>query len=219
MAWLKILIIRHALSFGNEQRRMMGHGNDDLSPTGIAQAQKLAQQLGAEHCIPTAVYSSPLTRAMHTARLLLKHGNVSDVSIEACNALKEFHNGIFQGLTWDEAQQEYPDLCQILEASLDWVPIPEAESLQAGRDRAHRFIQHLIERHDQGGCIWVISHEWIMQHLIAELLGGDRTWGISIPPTSRFEFWLNRDRWFTAGQNRLNTELWNIRKFNDTTHL
>ena len=245
MSWLKIIIIRHAISQGNQEGRMMGHKEDHLTTKGIAQAKKLAWQLFDNRHAPTAVYSSPLMRASQTAKLLLASffcgtsnspSTLDNKALESPKALdtylktlslqiqyrddlKEFQNGVFQGLTWLEAQHHYPQLCHQLEASMDWIQIPEAESLQNGRLRAHRFIQHVLKHHANGDLVWIISHEWLMQHLIAELLGCDRTWGLSIPNTSVFEFWLDRQRWLTLGDNRWNSELWAIRQFNNTKHL
>lgn len=243
MSPLKLIIIRHALSEGNKEGRMMGHLDDELAEEGVAQAKALAQSFVGQQCSPSAIYSSPTQRAFQTATIMLNHYGVLNGStmgdrpstnvqptrhsdnthtlptIHCCEELKEFQNGIFQGLTWTDARQRYPELCHRLETSLSWVPIPGAESLQGGRMRARRFIQALLRRHANGEVIWVISHEWIMQHLIAELIGGDRTWGIAIPPTGVFEFWLDRFRWFTQGQDRWNGELWKIHRFNDTSHL
>ncbi|NJN57054.1 MAG: histidine phosphatase family protein [Leptolyngbyaceae cyanobacterium SL_5_9] len=141
------------------------------------------------------------------------------LQVEYADELKEFQNGIFEGLTWAEAKQRYPALCDALEASPDWIQIPGAESLQDARDRARRFIQTLLTRHTEDTQIWIVTHSWILQHLIAELLGSDRSWRLHAHNTAIFEFWLDRSRWDHTNQNRLNTDLWQIRRFNDYRHL
>lgn len=235
MTLLKLLFIRHAESIGNQQRRMQGWAEFELSETGKCQAKHLASRLLMEQWHPSHVYSSSLKRALQTTELLLKpflplevdsiHGATPNsesplsIAIELVEDLREFQTGIFEGLTWAEAQAAYPALCQQLETSPDWIPIPAAESLQAGRDRAKRFIQRLLDRHINGDRIWIITHDWILQQLIAELMGCDRTWGIAISPTALFEFWLDRDRWHSSDQNRFNTTLWQIQRFNDNRHL
>lgn len=246
MKLLKLLFIRHAQSIGNQQKRMQGNGDFELSPEGRHQAEKLAERLLTESWHPSHVYSSPLKRAVQTTEILLAHflaeplpAMVSDlvdgevdtpidllqpqpsrsIPIAYADELREFQNGIFEGLTWAEAKQRYPDLCQTLERSADWIQIPGAESLQAARDRAHQFIQTLIDRHTDGDKIWIISHSWILQHLIAELMGCDRSWRIHARNTALFEFWVDRSRWQRTDQNRFNTDLWQIRRFNDYHHL
>jgi 2,3-bisphosphoglycerate-dependent phosphoglycerate mutase len=132
--------------------------------------------------------------------------------------LKENNQGIFTGLTWAEAKQRYPQLCHTLETSLDWHPIPQAETLVEGQQRAQQFVNHLLNHHQNGDRLWVVSHYWILQHIVAQILGSERAWGIPIHNTGVFEFWLDRDRWFNP-DHRLNTELWQIKRFNDYRHL
>lgn len=242
---LKLLFIRHAQSTGNLEKRMQGHGEFELSELGRQQAEKLARRLLAEAWIPSHVYSSPLKRAAETTQILVDYfrtaplpAAVSDlidatvtvpleeveagppaIAIEYADELKEFQNGIFQGLTWAEAMSQYPDLCHALESSPDWIPIPQAETLEAARSRAHQFIQRLLNRHQNGDHVWIISHSWIMQHLIAELLECDRSWRLRASNTALFEFWIDRDRWGRTDQNRFNTDLWQVRRFNDCQHL
>ncbi len=140
------------------------------------------------------------------------------VPIQLCDDLKEYDAGIFTGLTWSEACDRHPDLCHRLETSLDWQPIPQAETLERGHARAQRIVHKLLERHRNGDRILVIGHHWILQHLIACLMGCDRAWGLPMANTAMFEFWLDRDRWLQPGPNRLNTELWRIKRFNATSH-
>jgi broad specificity phosphatase PhoE len=247
MRLLKLLFIRHAESVGNQQKRMQGNAEFELTELGREQAKKLAQYLAAQSWYPSWVYSSPLKRATQTTEILLKHGlsqplpavrdlvddevDLVDLSVERsipapetvpityADELREFQNGIFEGLTWAEARQRYPELCNQLENSPEWIQIPEAESLQAARQRSRRFIQALLNHHSNGERIWIISHSWILQHLIAELLGCERSWRIPVYNTALFEFWIDRSRWQSADQNRFNSELWQIRRFNDYQHL
>ena len=244
--FLKLLFIRHAQSVGNQQHRMEGLANSGLSQAGKIQARKLARRLRQEFWLPSHTYCSPLARAVQTLEILLEPYGVGPFAIDSsesemdsipilwvdCDAsspsplilrfvseLQEFQNGVFRGLTWAEAKVRYPDLCKTLESSLDWLPIPEAESLQAGRDRAQQFVHHILTHHKNGDCLWIISHSWILEHLIAVLLGCDRTWKFQIPHTALFEFWLDCSRWRQTGQNFFNSELWRIQRFQDCQHL
>jgi broad specificity phosphatase PhoE len=244
---MKLLFIRHAQSVGNIERRMQGHGEFELSVNGKTQAGKLAQRLLEESWWPSAVYSSPLKRAIQTTEILVNHfvtaplpAAVSDLidsedtspvsvstaaqkppvfQVHYADELAEFQNGIFQGLTWMEAKARHPEFCRTLETSPDWIQIPEAESLQEARDRAHRFIQKLLTQHQDSDQIWIVTHSWILQHLIAELMGCDRSWRLHARNTALFEFWLDRSRWHLQDQNRFNTDLWQVRRFNDCRHL
>jgi len=243
---MQILFIRHAQSTGNQEGRLQGQADFALSDKGKQQAQKLAKRLLAEADYPACICCSPLKRAVQTAEILIAQFSKVElppasikeqftgalavypqddrqrpdtIAVEYTDDLKELHNGIFEGLTWDEIGQRYPELCLALETSLEWIPIPEAESLQAARDRTRRFLHTLFQSHRNCDRIWVITHGGILQHLIAELLGCQRSWGMTIAPTALFEFWLDRSRWNQIDCNLLNTELWQIRRFNDCQHI
>ncbi|MGB3311441.1 MAG: histidine phosphatase family protein [Nodosilinea sp.] len=248
MTVLNLLLVRHGQSVGNAEGRMEGCRSTGLTPLGMEQSRQLGQHLAAANWYPTHIYCSPLERATSTLAMLVKGfsgsestiadswvkasqflGNTSivspitlasdhTVSIDLCSELMEYNAGVFTGLTWAEACDRYPDLCQQLVTSLDWQPIPEAETLEQGQARAQQFLDHVLNRHGNGDRILVIGHHWILQQVIACLLGCDRAWGMPMDNTARFEFWLDRDRWYQSGPNRLNTELWQIKRFNDTTH-
>lgn len=175
---MKLLFIRHAQSTGNQEKRMQGHGEFELSELGKQQAEKLARRLLIEAWWPSQVYSSPLKRAAQTTQILVDHflaaplpaavsdlidatvavpadvleeGRSHSISVQFADELKEFQNGIFQGLTWAEAVRRYPDLCQALEASPDWIPIPGAETLQDARSQVACYWREV------GGCITALA--------------------------------------------------------------
>ncbi|MGF1569527.1 MAG: histidine phosphatase family protein [Nodosilinea sp.] len=230
---LKLLLIRHGQSEGNLVGRMEGISSTPLTALGEHQSHRLGQRLGAEEWRPTHVYCSPLRRATATLSAMVEGFNASldtldngppsftrlSPLIELRDELQEYDHGIFNGLTWVEATERYPDLCASLEQSLDWRPIPQAETLEDGRRRSQRFVDYLLRCHQNGDRVWVVSHHWILQQIIARLLGCDRAWGLPMGNTARFEFWLDPSRWPDPGPNRLNTELWKIKRFNDCSHL
>lgn len=242
MTVLKLMLVRHGQSVGNTEGRMEGVSSTGLTPLGIQQAQQLGQHLSATGWHPTHLYCSSLQRATATLAALANglgiglpnafqvHPDrlpVADRVILTANEalpvlvlddLREYDCGILTGLTWAEARDRYPDLCQQLETSLDWQPIPAAETPEQGQARAQHFLDYVLSHHGNGDRILAISHHWILQQIIARLLGCDRAWGFPMGHTARFEFWLDRDRWHQTGPNRLNTELWQIKRFNDCTH-
>src|SRR5207247_1666190 len=65
---MRLLLIRHAESQGNFERRLQGRREFPLTERGLAQAQALAERLVS---LPlSAVYSSPVGRAIQTAEVL-----------------------------------------------------------------------------------------------------------------------------------------------------
>jgi 2,3-bisphosphoglycerate-dependent phosphoglycerate mutase len=77
----------------------------------------------------------------------------------------------------------------------------------------------LLREHGPGDGLWLISHQWILTHLVGALMGCDRTWQMAIPNTGLFEFWIDRDRWDHPGINRWTADLWQIKRFGTCPHL
>lgn len=216
---LSLLFLRHAESVGNVQQRMQGREDYGLTDKGHQQAEYLAHRLMGEFASPTHIYSSPLKRADQTAQILLRHQPVQ-MSLTYDERLVEGHQGIFQGLTWAQACEQYPKLCRQLETSMDWVAIPGAEAPFDIRRRAEEWVRFVIAHHQNGDRVWVVTHEWILYHLISVLLGSDRTWQLPVGHTGLFEFSCDVSRWPDRQASVLNTSsLWQIHRFNDVQHL
>ncbi|MEO0867177.1 MAG: histidine phosphatase family protein [Cyanobacteria bacterium J06642_11] len=211
--YLKLVLIRHAESLGNVDGQLEGQTSTGLSPRGQQQAQKLGQYLATQPS-PTHLYSSPLERATETANVL---ASISGLAPQVTPLLQELHQGIFQGLTWSEASQRYPVLCRQLTTTLDYQPVPEAETLEAAHQRAVEWHHQLWQQHRPGDLLWVVSHGGFMQQLVGVILGCDRTWQIPIHNTAIFEFWLIGPN--AQNPDLHNPELWKIVKFNQTPHL
>lgn len=206
-----MLLIRHAESEGNVAKVLQGQQEHALSPRGRQQAQTLGDFLEQQSWQPTHIYSSPLQRTLETASYCVAS---TSPRIQTHLNLIEIHNGVLQGLTWQAAQKQYPQLCQTLEQSSTWISIPESESPSAAFERAQAFIQWMLQQHQNGDRIWVFSHGGIMQHLVAQIIGSDRVWGISIPPTGLFEFEIDLDHWDTATNDRFTGHLFRVTRFN-----
>ncbi len=218
---MNLLMVRHAESEGNRAARILGQTEAPLSPKGIEQAHVLGQHLLEAAAKPTHIYYSPLQRATHTAEILRDYWATRNAvaAMIPLPELKEIRSGVLDGLTWTEAQAQYPSLCNALLASPEWIPVPGAETLKACRNRAQQVLQFILKHHSNEDHLWLISHGGFLQYLIAAVLGSNRTWGIAIPPTAIFELELDLNRWQMTDQNRWNTALWSIRRFNETSHL
>lgn len=97
--------VRHGESTYNVEGRLQGQSDaPHLSPLGLKHAAAVAETLGQLKI--DAVYSSPLTRAMETARPLaaaLKVGIIAD------DRLKEINIGVFQGTLAVELADRFPE--------------------------------------------------------------------------------------------------------------
>jgi probable phosphoglycerate mutase len=100
----RLLLIRHGETAWNRATRIQGHTDIPLSPLGLAQAERLARAVAEEPL--AAIYSSDLSRARQTAEALAR---VHGLPIQFDKALRERAFGRFEGLSWEEIEQGYPD--------------------------------------------------------------------------------------------------------------
>ena len=89
---MRIMLVRHGLTFWNTIGRMQGSSDVHLSPDGLHQARLLAA-----HCpffSANAIYSSPLTRADTTALILASRFNLH---VQTVPELRETSFGDWEG--------------------------------------------------------------------------------------------------------------------------
>jgi probable phosphoglycerate mutase len=99
-----LYLIRHGQSEGNAALRFGGHSDTPLSELGRKQSEATAKRLSNKRI--AAIYSSDLPRTIQTAQPLAK---ISGLEIQATRAFRERNVGVLQGLTFAEAEAQFPD--------------------------------------------------------------------------------------------------------------
>ncbi|MFD4601780.1 bifunctional RNase H/acid phosphatase [Streptomyces sp. NPDC058464] len=101
------VLLRHGETPLTPQKRFSGSGGTDpeLSPVGLEQAQRAADALARRGTIET-ILASPLTRTRQTAAAVAERLGL-DVTIE--EGIKETDFGAWEGLTFGEVRERYPD--------------------------------------------------------------------------------------------------------------
>jgi broad specificity phosphatase PhoE len=103
MAWL--LLARHGETDWNRERRWQGHADVALNDRGREQARALAQRLVGEHF--DAIYSSDLSRAHETARIIAEQLRMT---VTTDPGLREIDVGSWSGLTPDDVATRFPGM-------------------------------------------------------------------------------------------------------------
>jgi alpha-ribazole phosphatase len=100
-----IYLVRHGkIQLPDDQRRYIGHYEAPLDEMGIQQARCLQQRL--EGVPLTAVYCSDLSRSLGTAEIIVDD---RDVPIFTRQDLREIHLGEWEGRTFADIEQRFPD--------------------------------------------------------------------------------------------------------------
>jgi broad specificity phosphatase PhoE len=100
----ELVLVRHGETDWNRERRFQGHADQPLNDTGREQARLLARTLDGERI--DAVYTSDLARARETAEILAAG---LDREVVALRELREIDVGEWQGLTWPEIENRFPE--------------------------------------------------------------------------------------------------------------
>lgn len=100
----RICLIRHGETEWNADRRIQGHIDIALNQTGLDQAAAAGRWLRNAGIV--ALYSSDLRRAWVTARAI---GAALGLAPVAVPEMRERRYGIFEGLTYDEARERFPE--------------------------------------------------------------------------------------------------------------
>ena len=147
---MKLLLIRHGLTDWVGKRLPGRTPGIHLNEEGSAQVGALARRLAG---LPlAAVYSSPLERALETARpLAASHG----VRLEVREALVEVDCGEWAGRDLEALHSE--SLWLVIRAYPSAARFPGGESLREARDRMVALLDGIRNAH-QGQMVAVVSH-------------------------------------------------------------
>ncbi|MFI5990954.1 bifunctional RNase H/acid phosphatase [Streptomyces sp. NPDC051362] len=200
------VLLRHGETPLTPQKRFSGSGGSDpsLSDVGRQQAERAATALAARGTIQ-AVVASPLARTRETAAVVAARLGL-DVTIE--DGLRETDFGAWEGLTFGEVRDRYPDDMNAWLGSPDVEPTGGGESFAA---TAHR----MAETRDRltaayvGRTVLLVTHVTPIKTLVRLALGA--------PPESLFRMELSAASLSAVAYYADGNA--SVRLFNDTSHL
>lgn len=198
---LRLILVRHGETHWNRERRIQGGLSDTpLSETGKKQAERLARAFAGEKI--SAVYSSPLQRALDTAQAIVRpHG----LEARVVPALREIDVGQLEGMLLTTLGTNLYQLL-VRQQEGDWVNSPGGESLGDLEKRVWAVVENIAAEHRDN--IILVSHYFVTLTIICRALG--------MPLTS-----LERLRVSPGSKSILDFERGKplLTLFNDTCHL
>ena len=197
----RLLLIRHAQTEWNIQRRFQGHGDSPITEEGQEQLQRLKSRLaGLEFDV---VYSSDLRRTMETSKMLSGKQRVEETR------LRERGVGILEGLNLEQIMAEHAEAFRAFRSGDKDHQIEGGESLQKALNRAWTFLEEVPEKHP-GAELAAVSHAGLIRLICKQILGLalDAPNFFQIPNTSLTQLVFSpKDR------------SWSLECLADTTHL
>jgi glucosyl-3-phosphoglycerate phosphatase len=164
----RLVLLRHGRTEWNHTRRAQGHANVPLDDVGHAQAQAAAPHLAAMD--PARLWSSDLARARQTA----EHVSAAcGISVEEDPRLREFSVGERQGMTWEEAVVEFPQIADGVGLGERLRGVPGAEGDDDVRARIVPAVEDCLATLEPGETGVVVTHGASLKLALGGLLGWD----------------------------------------------
>ena len=163
---MRLFLIRHGETESNRRGLALGRADVPLNERGRWQAGRLAAALAAEPLV--AVYSSPLSRALDTARPI---AGALGLEVRTESGLQEMDIGEAEGLTFAEVRARFPGLLEAW-AGADGPShaMPGGERLVDVQARAWDTIQAIAARHaEEAAC--VVTHNFVILSILTTVLG------------------------------------------------
>ena len=198
---LHLMLVRHGETEWNLQRRYQGQTDIPLSELGKRQAEFIAMRLAGQKI--DAIYASDLKRAWETAGFIAEKNGL-DVSSEP--RLRELKFGILEGLTFDEAEAQYPEM--ITAWLEDFNNTPEGgETIDQFNARIVALLDDLKNKHDEQ-VVLLVGHGGSLSEFLRVVLelSPDKRWYLELENASLSEVLIAED-------------YVSLRRMNDTCHL
>jgi len=154
----KVYLIRHGLpDFPGGKGMCIGTTDTPMGEKGFAQAAQMAKKLPPV----TAVFSSPLTRAVQTAETI-------GLPITVLDGLREMYAGEWDGLTFDQIRERYPELYAARFHDMT-IPLPGAELYEEGIARFSAAMETAAK--SASGDFAVVAHGGIIAQFLQSIGG------------------------------------------------
>ncbi|WP_239014583.1 histidine phosphatase family protein [Archangium violaceum] len=161
----RMVLVRHGQPVEETRGRCYGRLDVGLSSTGVMQAERAARFLAEAPLL--RIYTSPRQRARESAAPLAE---LKGMAVDTEDAFREIDFGLFEGLTYEEAEKRYPEVYAQWMAHPARVRFPEGESYSEMRERVRSAGRELRTRH-AGETFVLVSHGGVNRTLLAEALG------------------------------------------------
>ncbi len=152
-----LVLVRHGQSLWNLENRFTGWVDVPLTAKGEEEARQAGERLTGRHF--DVAYTSALSRAQETLRIIMEVARFHDLPIIRDQALNERHYGDLQGLNKAETAERYGK-----EQVHTWrrsyaTPPPNGEALKNTAERTLPFFERAILGDiKQGKDVLVVAH-------------------------------------------------------------
>lgn len=165
-----LVLVRHGQSDWNLKNLFTGWKDPDLTEQGVGEARAAGKRLKAMGLQFDVAYTSALTRAQNTCKLILEELGQPDLPVIKDQALNERDYGELTGLNKDDARAKWgEEQVLIWRRSYDIAP-PGGESLKTTGDRVLPYFEaEILPRVLKGERVLIAAHGNSLRALIKVL--------------------------------------------------
>ena len=199
------VLLRHGETPHTAEKRFSGAGGADpeLSEAGVRQAAAAAGRLAGTGGVDV-ILASPMRRTRQTADAVAQ---ALGADVREVDAFRECAFGEWEGLTFDEVREGWPEALGAWMGDPTAVP-PGGESFTEVRRRVLRARDQLLARYPRQ-TVLVVTHVTPTKVLVADAVDAPLSalYRMELSPAT-----LTEVQWYAGGQASL-------RRFNDAAHL
>lgn len=162
-----IFLVRHGRTALNVQQVFRGHLDGPLDDVGIRQSEQTGELL--QDIDLGTIYTSPLERSVQTAAIISNfQKNGTEVLPE--EGFMDLSYGVWEGKTYEEAEEEYPDVYDVWKRDPRKAVIPQAETLTVAKKRIWRAFERILAN-SSTASLAIVSHRVVNKLLLTGILG------------------------------------------------
>ena len=165
-----LIVIRHGMTLANKEGRYCGHLDLPLIEEGRDVLEETKGYLQKENV--SRIISSPLARAAETSRFLFPE---KEVFLE--DKLKEINFGLFEGLSYSEIRNRYPEEQKAWGDDFLNYNFPEGESFNGFHKRIGEYVSQFLDDYlnTEDETIALCTHLGVIQCLLIHILKLDNS--------------------------------------------
>ena len=165
LSYKMIIFLRHAQAENNTKRILAGRTEGvPLTKTGIQQAEQISEYLKPLDI--SAIYSSPIGRAKHTAEIVTKN---SAIDVELDERLTEIDMGKFTRMNYDDMFAKYGNIFLKFYENDPVIAEHEVETFPNVQKRILDMVDHVIKKHKNENVI-LVTHMDPIKSMLANVM-------------------------------------------------
>ena len=162
---VNVILIRHGETDWNREQIFRGRIDVALNKVGLAQAGAVKESL--KDVKINGIFSSPLSRAFQTARVL---GESMGLDVEIEKGLIDIDFGQWQGLSHEQVKEKHKGLYETWLVEPHKAVFPDGESLEDVCKRSILALEKVIKKHP-GETLAIVSHRVLNKVILCAILG------------------------------------------------